>query len=387
MNNEDRQLLKEIKSLHKEIISDYKKSVDRCIRLGGILKKQKSRVGHGNFIKWVKSYLPFSERSSRNYMVLHHYKARLKKEKVNSLREAYRLISNFNVRKLIVSDSKKLREEFANSNTKYRNPSTYINRVICGDNYDVMSKMLKKGMGEKYTAIITSPPYNANMNYGKGFDDNKPYDEYIKDLLKPFPLYSKLLRTGGRVIYIIGSLVLNREKGKKGDYNHQVITDLTYRVREQFPEFRFMNNIIWNKGEKRRNIFDTRWGSYCSPTAPLCRSCHENILVWSKDKFELENIEGSEPDITENEFKEWSWSVWNISTYTRPNNPHPCSYPHKLVERLLKYYSFKNDLILDSYAGIGITAQMCKRHKRRYTMLELNPAYCKWAKEKLGNNK
>ena len=383
MDREEKQLLKEIKALHKAIISDYKESLNRCIKLGGILKKQKQKVGHGHFIKWVKAHLPFSERTSRNYMTLHHHKARLRKEKVNSIREAYRLICNFNIKKLIASDAKKYREEFANSNTKYRNPSTYINRIICGDNYDVMSKMLKKDMGGKYTAVITSPPYNANMNYGQGYDDNKPYDVYIEELLKPFPLYSKLLRTGGRVIYIVGSLVLNREKDKKGDYNHQLVTDLTYRVREQFPQFRFMNNIIWNKGEKRKNPMDTRWGSYCSPTAPLCRSCHENILVWSKDKFELENIEGSEPDITEEQFKEWSWSIWNISTYTRPNNPHVCSFPYKLVERILLFYTFRNSLILDPYSGAGITAQMCKKHKRRFTMIELNSSYCAYAKQKL----
>lgn len=285
MNKEEKQLLKEIKSLHREIISDYRASLNRCIRLGSILKKQKERVGHGNFIQWVKTYLPFSERTSRNYMTLHHHKARLKKEKVNSLRQAYRLISNFNVKKLIAADAKKYREEFANSNTKYRNPRSYVNKIICGNNIDVMGKMLKKGMKGKYTAVITSPPYSANMNYGKDYDDNKPYDEYMEELLKPFSLYSKLLRTGGRVMYVVGNFVMNKERNENGgDYNHQLITDLTYRVREQFPEFRLLTNLIWNKGASRKNPLDVRWGSFCSPVAPLPRACHESILIWSSEK-------------------------------------------------------------------------------------------------------
>ena len=385
MNKEDRQLLKEIKSLHKEIIADYQKSLNRCIKLGGILNKQKERVGFGHYIEWVKSYLPFSERTSRNYLSLHRNKDRIKEAGVKSLREAYLLIFKYNAwtRDKHRELTKKLRREFPNSDTKYNNPRSYINKIICGDNLEVMQKMVKKGMKEKYTAVITSPNYNADFNYGKKFNDNKPYDEYLEELLKPFEYYAKLLRPGGRVIYVVGSIVKNHNRDKEGDYNYPLVADLITRVKEN-TEFRLFDNIIWDKGERGRNPINTQWGSYKSCSMPLCRSMHEHILVWSKKQFNLENIEGTESDITEEEFKKWSWSSWEVAPYSYPKNPHPCSYPYKLVERLLKFYTFPNDLILDPYSGAGITGQMCKKHKRRFTMIELNANYCKYAKEKLG---
>ena len=146
---------------------------------------------------------------------------------------------------------------------------------------------------------------------------------------------------------------------------------------------RLFDNIIWDKGNRGRNPLNTMWGSYQNPSMPLCRSMHEHILIWSKEQFNLKNIEGFEVDITEEEFKRWSWSLWNIAPYSIPNNPHPCSYPYRLIERLLKFYTFKNDLVLDPYSGVGITGICCKKLGRRYTLIELNANYCKYAKEKL----
>ena len=106
-------------------------------------------------------------------------------------------------------------------------------------------------------------------------------------------------------------------------------------------------------------------------------------MVWSNQQFELENIENTEPDITREEFKEWSWSVWKIFPHSRANNPHPCSFAPKLIERLLKFYTYPNDLILDPYAGVSTTAQVCQKFNRRYTTIELNHNYCEYGSELL----
>lgn len=104
-------------------------------------------------------------------------------------------------------------------------------------------------------------------------------------------------------------------------------------------------------------------------------------MVWSNKQFELENIENTEPDITPEEFKQWAWSVWSVAAYTKPGNPHPCSYPSKLIERILKFYFWKNDLILDPYAGVSTTGVVCKKLSRRFTGIDLNPNYCQYGSE------
>lgn len=385
MNNEEKQLLKEIKELHKQILQDSKESLFRAIRLGGILTVYKEKTEHGHFIEWIKTYLPFSERSSRNYMSLYRHRERIKEEKITSLLQAYRVISNwhnFNTTQRR-QEMKERRKAFANGDTIFNNPSTYINRIICGDCMTVMDKMIKKGMSGQYSAVVTSPPYNANFDYGRYYNDSKPYSEYIDFLLEPFPYYLDLLRSGGRVIYIIGSMVNNLERENGGDYNHQLTTDLLYRVRAEYPSLKHFNNLIWDKGSKGRTPLNTKYGTYCSPMAPVCRSCHEHVLIWSKEQFELVNISGHTPDISEEEFQNWSWSVWRVEPFTYHKNPHPCSFSHVLISRLVKMYTYPGDMVLDSFSGAGITGQVCKNLGRKYTLIDINPNYCSYAKEKI----
>lgn len=92
MDNKEKDILQKIKELHSQIQSGSKQSLQRALKLGSILHTQKSRVGHGNFINWIKKYLPFSERTSRNYLTLHKNKEKIKEAKVRSLSEAYQLL-------------------------------------------------------------------------------------------------------------------------------------------------------------------------------------------------------------------------------------------------------------------------------------------------------
>lgn len=87
-------LLRQIKELHSQIQNDSEQSLNRALKLGSILQTQKERIGHGNFVKWIKKFLPFSERTSRNYLTLHKNKEKIKKAHVKSLSEAYQLFRN-----------------------------------------------------------------------------------------------------------------------------------------------------------------------------------------------------------------------------------------------------------------------------------------------------
>ncbi len=382
MTKKEKDLLSRIQKLHSEIIKNTKNSLNRAIRLGTILDTQKKNLGHGNFTRWANSSLPFSERTGQRYMSVFHHKDDIKQANITSLYEAYKLLSNYGSYAMTRKreEMKQRRRDFAAQETKFQNPRTWENKVICGDCLSIMEKMIKK-MSGKYSCVITSPPYNANFDYGKKYNDSLPYEDYLEWLLKPFPYYSKLLRTGGRVIYNIGAMVQNNNRNEGGDYNHQLITDLTYRVRNDFPEFKHLTTYIWDKGNKGKNPLNCRWGSFCSPESPVSRINHEYIVIWCKDSFILENETGGEIDITEDEFKEWTWSIWTITS----NNVgiHPCTYPRELVKRLIKLYTYKNDFVLDPFSGIGTTGIVAQSLKRKYTCIEINPNYCQEAKKKL----
>ena len=380
--------VREIKRLYRDLTTLYNMSLAKAIEIGKLLQQQKDDLGHGQWLPWVDK-LPFSRRSATNYISLYKHRAELKRARVADLdlNAAYKVLANYRnqQRDKMRVETRKNRKAFADKTSKFSNPKEvdYINRAIAGDNLPTMKQMAKNGMKGKYTAIICSPGYNADFYYGKNYDDNKSYDAYLQDLLKRFPLYSKLLRVGGRVIYNVGNVVKNKQRKEGEDYNYQIVTDLEVGVRKVAPELKFFNHIIWDKGEGGKFPLNNQWGTFADPKTPVTRCCHENILIWSNQQFELENIEGTKPDITPEEFKEWAWSVWKISPYVKPNNPHPCSFPPKLIERLLKFYTHPNDLILDPYAGVSTTAEICKKFNRRYTTVDLNPNYVEHASDRL----
>ena len=87
-------IINQIKKLHLAIEHDSKESLNKAIQIGEILEQQKQELGHGNFIKWIKTDLPFAERTARRYLNLHKNKTKIEEHKVETLVDAYNLLSD-----------------------------------------------------------------------------------------------------------------------------------------------------------------------------------------------------------------------------------------------------------------------------------------------------
>jgi modification methylase len=383
-NNRD--VVQKVTRLHKQIMQACKQSLDQSIQIGEILWKQKEALGHGNWLPWVEKYLPFSSRTATNYINLYDHREEIKSERISDLQTAYKLLvslNNYN-RHMHRQATNKRRREFSDRRTVFGNhtPGDYLNKILCGDNLKIMTEMVSHGMDSKITNILFSPNYNAKFHYGKHFNDNKPYEEYLHDLVIRFPLYAKLLRPGGRVICVIGDVVDNPNKDQEGDYFHPVTADLITSVRSSEPSLRLFSEIIWDKSQ-RRDPLNNRYGTYCSPECPAPRRCTERIIVWSKDQFNLPNLTGQDSDLTKEEFLAWSWNRWDIVPHIDKGNPSPAAFCSTLAERLIKFYSFPGDVILDPYCGSATTCIAAHKLGRDYIGVDLNPNYCEYGVERL----
>lgn len=89
MNSIEKSRIEEIRRLHTEILNSLKMSLEKAIRIGNLLTKQKENLKHGEFTKWVNDNLPFTDRTARNYMRVFQEKDRLKTETVSDLTTAY----------------------------------------------------------------------------------------------------------------------------------------------------------------------------------------------------------------------------------------------------------------------------------------------------------
>ena len=98
-----------------------------------------------------------------------------------------------------------------------------------------------------------------------------------------------------------------------------------------------------------------------------------------KKPGEKENI-----DISADEFKEWVVAKWSVSPERKMKKyDHPAMFPETLAERVLKLFSYKNDIILDPFNGAGTTTAVAKRLNRRFLGIDISELYCKTAMDRL----
>jgi DNA modification methylase len=280
---------------------------------------------------------------------------------------------------------RKRRQTTADANITFQNPQgEYINQIICGDCIDVMKKMVKSGLAGKVSLIVFSPNYNNNCNYGNKHNDYISYKKHIDFLGKVFYECYKLLRKGGRLVCQIDSMTNTLEEDKGDAYKHAIYPDLVQKVRELNNNHNFKLNffteICWYKynGAGKKSAH----GSYSSCSCPVIKRTHEYLLIWSKEQWQLPCIEGLESDITPEEFDKYIWSVWDVHPITQSGLDHPCTYPPKLMERVIKLFSYPNDIVLDPFNGSGTTTAVAKQLKRRFVGIDQNPNYCDYAQKR-----
>ena len=87
--------------------------------------------------------------------------------------------------------------------------------------------------------------------------------------------------------------------------------------------------------------------------------------------------------IEKSNFVEWSKSIWNISAVSAKKVGHPAPFPIELPRRLIEFYSYKNDVILDPFIGSGTTALAAIRLNRHYVGYEISQEYVDLARKKI----
>ena len=75
---------------------------------------------------------------------------------------------------------------------------------------------------------------------------------------------------------------------------------------------------------------------------------------------------------------------WDIGAEKKMKNfGHPAMFPEELARRVLKLFSFRNDVILDPFNGVGTTTLVTKKLARRYIGVDISEGYCRTAKKRL----
>ena len=286
--------------------------------------------------------------------------------------------SSFGTKGRVAHDSSKfynskLYKEIKNNNSDIivnEFPNELLNTIIassCENMKDIPNNSLH--------LMITSPPYNVSKEY----DNDLSLNEYLNLLKNCFTETYRVLVDGGRACINIANI------GRKpyiplSDYVSKIMIEIGFNMRGE---------IIWNKSVGAG--ISTAWGSFQSASNPILRDVHEYILIFSKGNYkrerDKEEKELRKDNITKEEFIEWTKSVWTMNTESAKRIGHPAPFPEELPNRLIKLFSFTNDIVIDPFMGSGTTAIAAIKNSRNFVGYEINKEYINLANNRILNLK
>lgn len=239
-------------------------------------------------------------------------------------------------------------------------------------------RVLQDFPAQSIDLIFTSPPYfNARPEYHEYVD----YQSYLDKMRRVIRICHHVLNEGRFFVMNVSPVLIRRANRNTSSHRIAVPFDMHRLFVDE--GFDFVDDIIWEKpegagwatGRGRRFAADRNPLQY--KPVPVT----EYILVYRRHTSRLIdwNIR-THPDQEAVEVSKISddyerTNVWRISPTNDPR--HPAIFPVELADRVIRYYSFKGDIVLDPFAGIGTVGRAAVALGRRFALIERDPGYVK----------
>lgn len=257
------------------------------------------------------------------------------------------------------------------------------NTIGLGDS----EELLKELPAECIDLVFTSPPYyNAKPEYAEYLS----YEEYLLKMKKIIHECGRVLNEGRFFVINVSPVLIRRASRNEASKRIAVPFDFHRLFIEE--GFEFIDDIIWEKpegagwatGRGRRFAADRNPLQY--KPVPVT----EYVLVYRKktDKL-IDWLIRKHPDqeaVKASKIED-GYDVTNIWKLTPAHcKEHPAIFPIELAEKVIKYYSFKNDVVLDPFGGTGTTAKAAIKLGRRFAIFEMDEKYINLIKKFFANS-
>lgn len=260
--------------------------------------------------------------------------------------------SKFYARKIYENGNGKDEEQYVEQPIKQSN----LDKVFCKS-----SERMEELPDSSVHLMVTSPPYNV----GKEYDKDLTMDDYRQLLKNVFKETKRVLVNGGRACVNVANL------GRKPylPLHSFIIQDMSKLG------FLMRGEIIWNKSASAGT--STAWGSWQSASNPTLRDVHEYIMIFSKGSYS--RSKDREDTITKDEFLTFTKSIWDFPTESARRVGHPAPFPVELPYRCIQLYTFRGDVVLDPFCGVGSTCLAAIKSGRHFVGYDINEEYVRIA--------
>lgn len=256
--------------------------------------------------------------------------------------------------------------------------SSLRNTVGLGDCTELIEEMPASSVD----LIFTSPPYfNARPEYS----EYEQYEQYLFKIRQVVRRCHRVLNDGRFFVINTAPVLLRRASRSEASRRIAVPFDM-HRI---FTEegYDFIDDIIWVKPEGAgwATGRGRRFAADRNPLQYKAVPVTEYVLVYRKrtdvlidwhirnhPKRELVSDSKIGDDYERT-------NIWRIQPAT--NSKHPAAFPLELAQKVIKYYSFKGDVVLDPFAGSGTVGAAASSLNRRFVLFEINQDYINIMKE------
>ena len=242
--------------------------------------------------------------------------------------------------------------------------------------------------------VVTSPPYNVGIQYDTHID-NTEMDDYWTWTEKWLVQIYRALKDDGRVAINIPLEVNVQDRGGRIFFVSEF-----YQIMKKVG-FKFFGIVDLEEDSPHRSK-TTAWGSWMSPSSPYIYNPKECVILAYKNKH-IKKVKGEpqwkgEPTQVEQEdgtyktkvvykeedkreFIELVYGQWKYLNDSRPLTK--ATFSMDIPTKAIKILSYKNDIVLDPFAGSGTSLVAAQILDRRWIGIELSPNYCQVAETRV----
>jgi len=251
-------------------------------------------------------------------------------------------------------------------------------KIIIGD-----SRNMAEVADESVSLIVTSPPYWHLKDYGVpgqiGY--GQTLHEYLLDLARVWKECWRVLEPGRRLCINIGD-----QFARAVVYGRYKVIPLHAEIIAQCETigFDYMGAIIW---QKKTTMHTTGgavvMGSFPYPPSGIVELDYEFILLFRKPgkKVRISPKKKEAARLSRDEWKEYFSGHWTFGGERQVG--HEAMFPEELPRRLIRMFSFPEEVVLDPFLGSGTTVRVALELGRNGVGYEIQPAFIPIIQEKL----
>lgn len=249
-------------------------------------------------------------------------------------------------------------------------------QILLGDS----RQLLRELNDESIHLTCTSPPYYNAREYSTW----ATYEDYLSFMKDVFYEVLRITKPG-RMCVVNLSPVLEARQSRAHESKRLAIPFHFFSLMEEMG-WKYIDDIVWLKPEGAAVNRNGGFYQHRKPVAYKPNIVTETIFVFQKPApFLIDKVVRSyNGDVLEQSLVKEDYersNVWKINPET--GSDHLAPYPKELSDRIIKYYSYVGDVVLDPFIGSGTTAISCVDLKRDYIGIDIHEEYVQMTEERI----